>query len=143
MTMRAFTSLLTAALLTACTQGPEGRSQRLAEPASTPATDRALATTTAEPARPCIRNLTDRQVDFTMESDGQIRQHSLHAGDAVRFRDAGEALLRFTSTAAAGQGPLLRSRSYLVGLEHGAGCTIVFRLDSAGTLDLFQRQAAP
>ena len=141
MTYRVVIRLLAATALAACTQGPEGGGQRLGAPATTPATDKALAAAHSQPARPCIRNLTDRQVDFTLESDGRLRQYSLHGGEALRFRDAGAALVRFTSVAGHAPGPLLRSRSYLIDLEHGAGCTAVFRLDTAGTLDLFQRAA--
>ena len=128
---------LAAAALTGCAQGPEGRGQRLPAPDATPATDQALAGAGQPDRTPCILNRAGRPVEFTLESDGELRRYALHDEEAIRFRDAGKALVRFASAADV-PAPHLKSRFYLVDLDRGsAGCRYVFRLDPSGGIDLF------
>ena len=123
-------------LCSACSQGPEGRDRRLPTPAETPATEAALAIGAQARQVPCIRNLTDRQVGFTIESNGSARGYGLHPGEALHFRDSGNAMVRFTST---DEVPTqrVRSRLYLIALQPGRSCRHVFRLKSSGGIDLF------
>ena len=122
------------AILSGCSQGPERR-HRLAEPAATPATDLALsAAVAAEPRVNCIRNLAGRTVGFALESDGTVRRHSLHDGEALHFRDRGQALVRFASVSDSRR---IRSRSYLLDLAPDGDCRHVFRLDGSGGPDLY------
>ena len=131
--MRMLTVLTLLAVLSGCSQGPERR-QGFAEPATTPATDLALSVTPAAPQVNCIRNLTGRTVGFDLESDGTVRSHSLHAGDALHVRDRGRALIRFASVSDSRR---IRSRFYLLDLTPGGDCRHVFRLDGSGAIDLY------
>ncbi len=135
--MRSGLIIVMAAAMAACTQGPEGRMQRVPEPDSTPATDQALAAAAGGTSAACMRNLSGQFVEFTLESDGELRHYALHDGEEIRFRDAGRALVRFTSVADIPD-QHLRSRFYLLDLDHGSrGCSFVFRLDTDGGIDLF------
>ncbi len=133
--MKAAFLTLALAALAACAKGPEGREFRLAVPAGTPATDRALAQ--APEGRPvnCVRNLTGMKVSFTVESGGKARRYELHGGEALHFRDREESLIRFPSVS---EPPVrIRSRHYLVNLVPAPDCRHVFRIDTSGSIDLY------
>ena len=123
-------------LCTGCSQGPEGRDRPLPTPEETPATEAALANGMRARQVSCIRNLTDRQAGFTIESHGSARDYSLHPGEALHFRDSGNAMVRFTSTDEL-PSPNVKSRLYLIALQPGRSCRHVFRLTSTGGIDLF------
>ncbi len=130
--MRTLLLLTLLAILSGCSQGPERR-HRLAEPAATPATGLALSGAAA-PTVNCIRNLTGREVGFDLESNGTVRSHSLHAGEALHVRDRGRALIRFASVTDSSR---IRSRFYLLDLTPAGNCRHVFRLDGSGAVDLY------
>ena len=126
--------LLILLALAGCSRGPEGRGNRLGAPEAVPATARAAATPVPMEVI-CIRNRSGREVDFDIESNGGVRNHVLHDGEALHFRGGGEGLIRFTSVS---DPPIrMRSRFYLIGFTSGAECRHVFRLDADGGVDLY------